>query len=114
MKHSILFLSLIFAFIACKEKSATELNKSPFSVADTALVLIQDEIPDIKTDVRYATTNNFTGKILYPSDKVYFRKCALDSLAKVQAELCAKGLSLKVYDAYRPLSVQKIMWGNTS
>jgi D-alanyl-D-alanine dipeptidase len=35
---------------------------------------------------------------------------AAESLHVVQTELRRKGLSLKVYDGYRPLSVQKKFW----
>jgi D-alanyl-D-alanine dipeptidase len=85
-------------------------NKPTFSPDDTALVLLRDIVPDILTDVRYATTNNFTKRQIYPDDLVFVRKIVADSLKAVQEELRLMGLSLKVYDAFRPLSVQKIMW----
>lgn len=64
----------------------------------------------IKLDIRYATTNNFTGKQVYPCAKAYLHKPAAEKLSKAQELLEAKGLGLMVYDAYRPLSVQKIFW----
>ena len=33
--------------------------------ADTVLIDITKAIPDIVVDLRYATTNNFTGKVVY-------------------------------------------------
>lgn len=74
------------------------------------LILLHDVIPDLLTDVRYATTNNFTGQVLYPSDTLWARKIVVDRLAAAQADAKRRGLQLKVYDAYRPLSIQKIMW----
>jgi len=64
----------------------------------------------VRFDLRYATTNNFMHKRLYPVAKGYLHRDAATALAEVQRELAAKNLGLKVYDAYRPLSVQQQMW----
>jgi D-alanyl-D-alanine dipeptidase len=78
---------------------------------DTSIVLLKSIDSTIVEDVRYATTNNFTGKILYPTNKVYLRKIAADSLAKANKYLKEKyGVRIKIFDGYRPLSVQRIMW----
>jgi|GEM_PF-5358063 len=61
-------------------------------------------------DVRYATINNFTGKKVYPCNRCFLQEPAALALDKVQQELAAQGLGLKIFDAYRPLSVQKIFW----
>jgi len=66
--------------------------------------------PRIKVDIRYATKDNFTGQIVYPLSKCFLRKRTAWKLNKVQKELEKKGLSLKVWDGYRPLHVQKIFW----
>lgn len=64
----------------------------------------------IRLDIRYATTNNFTGQPVYPCAKAYLHRPAAEKLSKAQELLEAGGLGLKVYDAYRPLRVQKIFW----
>lgn len=61
-------------------------------------------------DIRYATVNNFTKRKLYPVSKAKLRLEAAESLASVNRELKLKGLRLKIYDAYRPLSIQKKLW----
>ncbi len=66
--------------------------------------------PNILLDIRYATTNNFTGKIVYPEARAFLISDAAYSLDSVQRELETMGLGLKIYDAYRPLSVQKKFW----
>lgn len=66
--------------------------------------------PNIRLDIKYATTTNFTGKILYPSARCYLRSAVAQKLDKVQKELEAQGLGLKVFDGYRPRSVQYKMW----
>jgi len=61
-------------------------------------------------EVRYATTYNFTGQVLYPFPAVFLHKDAAAALQKVQEDLASQGLGLKIYDGYRPLSVQARMW----
>jgi len=74
------------------------------------LVDVQKTIPGVVLDIRYATTNNFTGQQLYPFAGCYLRRAAAEKLAAAQAELKPLGYGLKIYDGYRPLSVQRKMW----
>lgn len=61
-------------------------------------------------DIRYATDNNFTGKQVYPSARCFLRQDIASRLVKVQKILQRQGLGLKVYDCYRPFSVQEQFW----
>jgi len=90
----------------------TENNNKPIIISTNTsdLVDISTINPNIKKDIYYATTNNFTGQILYKSAKCYLRKTTAEKLNKVQKILEEKGLGLKVWDGYRPLSAQKKMW----
>lgn len=78
--------------------------------SDHDLVDVQKIIPGIALDIRYATTNNFTGQKLYPVARCCLRREAAESLKDVENELRGMGLALKIFDGYRPLSVQKKMW----
>ncbi|NQW30419.1 MAG: M15 family metallopeptidase [Ignavibacteria bacterium] len=78
--------------------------------ADTVLVRLHEVIPGMLTDVKYATPDNFTKQILYKSDVLFARRFALENLKGAQHDAQVLGLQLKVFDAYRPHSVQKIMW----
>jgi D-alanyl-D-alanine dipeptidase len=64
----------------------------------------------IKEEIRYATPNNFTKKAVYPEGKCLLRKPVAEALSRVQANAKIMSLSLKVWDCYRPLSVQKKLW----
>lgn len=64
----------------------------------------------IRLDIRYATKNNFTGTVIYPLAKCYLRRAVAEKLSCVQRELEKKGLGLKIYDGYRPLSAQRKLW----
>ncbi len=59
----------------------------------------------IQQDMRYAGANNFTGRPVkgYNAPECILKRGAAEALAKVQARLEPQGLSLKVYDCYRPV-----------
>jgi len=61
-------------------------------------------------DMRYATNNNFLGTVLYSRADCYLRESTAIRLVAVQRKLKTHGLSLKLFDCYRPLSVQWKMW----
>lgn len=61
-------------------------------------------------DIRYATKNNFTHETVYPLARCVLRKSVVQALSKVQTALKMQGFKLKIFDCYRPLSVQKKFW----
>jgi D-alanyl-D-alanine dipeptidase len=67
-------------------------------------VYLHDVDATILQDMRYATANNFTGHVVpgYAAPECVLVREAADALKAVQAELTPRGLSLKVYDCYRP------------
>lgn len=74
------------------------------------LVPLETVEPPCLPEVRYATRHNFTGRALYPLPRVFLHRDTARALTRVQRELERRGLGLKVWDAYRPLSVQWQMW----
>lgn len=74
------------------------------------LVLVNYEYDGFDIDLQYATKNNITGEILYEQNLMYLQKNTLEKLIQVNEELKTKGYKLKIWDAYRPLSVQKKLW----
>jgi zinc D-Ala-D-Ala dipeptidase len=88
---------------------------SPISVAakksiDNNLVNIKQFAPNIRQDIRYATVNNFMRRKLYPVARCLLHEPVAQQLKAVQIELEKDNLGLKVFDCYRPLSIQKEMW----
>ncbi|MBA4116475.1 MAG: D-alanyl-D-alanine dipeptidase, partial [Rubrobacter sp.] len=51
-----------------------------------ALVDLEREIPGVRLDIRYATTDNFMREQLYPVAKAYLRAPAATALAAAQRE----------------------------
>ena len=77
------------------------------------LVNIKHVVPSIKVALMYARTDNFCNRVLYHDlrDAYVLPACA-DALRKAQAELKRRrpDLSLCIFDATRPMSVQQTMW----
>ncbi|SJZ57692.1 D-alanyl-D-alanine dipeptidase [Porphyromonas circumdentaria] len=69
--------------------------------------------PEIVIDLRYATTDNFTGQQLYTDlNKAYLEKGFAQRIAKAQTILSRRrpGYRLVIFDAARPISVQRKMY----
>lgn len=67
-------------------------------------VRLSETAPGVRQDMRYAGANNFTGRPVpgYGAAQCWLRREAAEALAKAQAEAAADGLTLIVYDCYRP------------
>lgn len=78
---------------------------APDAVADTLLADVRSFDPTIAVDLRYATSNNFTGAPLpgYEANRAYLRREAAAALARVQKDLKPQSLGLKIFDGYRPV-----------
>ncbi len=99
-----LVITLIFLIIfPMNSTSEPAVEPEPF-------VNIEHIDPRIILDIRYATTNNFTKKILYSEPKCFLRASVAEKLHRVQNDLEPLGLGLKIYDGYRPLSVQRELY----
>jgi len=90
------------------------LDSSVAARPGSALVSLPQFIPGIVLDIRYATPHNFTGKSQYTQDAAWLRLHPAQALRQVQEALHKKGLSLKIYDAYRPYSVTCALWAATA
>ncbi len=79
---------------------------------DKKMIELKSLTPDLIYDIRYATTNNFMHRVMYPEKNNYtfLREPAAEKLSLVQKELNEKGLGLKIFDAYRPYSVTVKFW----
>ncbi len=87
------------------------LNATTKSNTNKQMVDIQKFIPGLILDLRYATTNNFMHKKLYPAiTTTYLKLPAAQALKRIESELKEMGLGLKIFDAYRPYSVTEKMW----
>ena len=102
MPTSVLLAGIVFLATACN-------GPAPQPPAPDLVDLAAVD-PTIRIDLRYATTDNFTGAAVYPVARCLLRRDAADRLARVQRRLRADGYGLLVWDCYRPLSVQERFW----
>ena len=77
---------------------------------DSRLIDVALTIPGIYIDLKYATSDNFTGQVVYDFQNCLLHKATVYQLQKVQAELETMGLSLKIWDGYRPFYAQWKFW----
>jgi CubicO group peptidase (beta-lactamase class C family)/D-alanyl-D-alanine dipeptidase len=69
--------------------------------------------PTLKLDIRYASTNNFTGSVFYQQAKAFMQRPAAEAVVRANARLKPQGLGLLIHDAYRPWHVTKMFWDAT-
>ena len=78
--------------------------------ADEELVDVLTYIPSLFVDLKYATEDNFVGMAIYDFTAPSLRYGTVRKLAEVQEELLEMGYSLKIWDAFRPVSAQFRLW----
>lgn len=130
MKRSIQLAYITGFFMALANGiSAQKLPLSPYGLAYINTVALYreslrnhpekqmvslDNIPGILLDLKYAGQNNFMHRNLYPENTrtTFLRKQVYQALDNVRMELGEKGITLVIFDAYRPYSVTIELWKN--
>jgi zinc D-Ala-D-Ala dipeptidase len=67
----------------------------------------------LRIDIRYATRNNFMGRVLYPVARALLQRPAAQALIRAQTRAESQGFGLLIHDAYRPWRITKMMWDET-
>lgn len=111
---SIILLTILINFSCPYQVRAVNTTVNSPIILDvegkTDFVDIQEAIPNLELDIKYATTNNFTHRQLYDTPEALLRKGTSDKLLKVAEEVGKNGYRLKIWDAYRGPNVQFVMW----
>lgn len=127
-----LWMLLLCCFLTgCTEVSPLEVTEIPTTIPETVpqtvvtkpceevvypdpqdmvFVAVEDYLPQVHTELKYATEDNFTGQVVYEFSTVYLRYGTLQKLAAVQTDLEELGLGLKIWDAFRPVAAQYKLW----
>lgn len=88
-------------------------GRTALSMERQGMVDVTSVDGSIQVSLMYSRADNFTGGVLYDDlRRAYLHPKAAAALAKAQKELkrLRPDLSLKVYDAARPMSIQQKMW----
>lgn len=91
-------------------QTVSEPQDLPREPEEDELVRVLDYIPEIRQDLAYATTDNFTGQRIYDFTDAYLRYGTVKKLALVCQELAQQGLGLKIWDGFRPVAAQAKLW----
>lgn len=74
------------------------------------MTLVVIDLPSVDIDLRYATTDNLTGRPIYRRALALLHPDALAALARAAVLADAQGLRLRLYDAFRPVEAQRRLW----
>lgn len=77
---------------------------APAAYMPEAFCYVDEAVPGIRTDLKYAGNDNFVGRPIagYAGRRAMLRKDAAMALKKAADELKEKGYGLLIWDAYRP------------
>lgn len=91
-------------FIVCTLVTLFSIGKGFSQQYPKGFASIDSVLSGVVLELRYASTNNFMGRIVkgYDSPKKVLSVEALKALKGVQDSLMRLGLGLKIFDAYRP------------
>lgn len=83
--------------------------------SDLDLVEIQSIDPTILVELKYQTSDNLAKKPIYPPEfRAQLRRGVAVKLAGAQRTLGLLGFRLKVWDAYRPMEAQRLLYAVNS
>lgn len=89
----------------CSTSALANCRDNPAEATQPDDIVALDSIaPDIIQDMRYASSDNFLGRPVdgYEQGRCYVTLATAKALATVQTKVREQGLSLKVFDCYRP------------
>ncbi|MDQ6471903.1 M15 family metallopeptidase [Flavobacterium sp. LHD-80] len=101
-----------FLFWNISSKAQNEVYASPVKqvIPDTSFVNLKDFSTDFVYDMKYATEDNFLKAKVYDCAECVLRMKTVKALIAANNDFKKKGFRIKLYDCYRPLSIQKRMW----
>lgn len=97
---------IILTLSACANHPPAEAG----NFRNSELIEINTLDSTIRLDVRYATTNNFTGRQVYREARAFLQRPAAEAMVRANLELRPMGYGIMVFDGYRPWSVTKKFW----
>mgnify|MGYP001212645055 CR=1 FL=1 len=78
-----------------------------------SLVEISSKSHNVSLNIRYATEYNFTGAPVYGRQECYLHEEAEEYLIKAMSYAENLGYRFKIFDAFRPVEAQWLLWNHT-
>lgn len=110
LRRRFVILYLTLSLVAAAEATAQQGPPREENKREADLVELVTLDPTIKLDIRYATANNFVGRVVYPEARAFLQRDAAEAVVRVHKKLRAEGLGLVIFDGYRPWSITKLFW----
>ncbi|KAA0942659.1 D-alanyl-D-alanine dipeptidase [Pseudomonas sp. ANT_H14] len=74
------------------------------------LIEIDPQAYGVQIDMIYASADNLTGTVIYRNNRCLLHNEAAACLHKASRAARQAGLTLRLYDAYRPAYAQQLLW----
>lgn len=84
--------------------------EEPTQLQDDEFVPAVDHVPHLRVELAYATEDNFTGQKIYSFTQAYLRYGTAKKLASAAQSLALLGYGLVIWDGYRPVYAQQLLW----
>lgn len=104
INKSVFFIIAFFYSIIINAQNKVE------PIADTTFVNLKEYSQDFVYDMKYATEDNFLKAKVYDCAECLLRLKTVQALMAANEDFIKKGFKIKLFDCYRPLSIQNRMW----
>lgn len=96
--------------ISAKAQNEAYAEPVEHKIEDTTFVNLKEYSKDFIYDMKYATEDNFLKAKVYDCAECFLRLKTVKALIEANKDFIKKGYKIKLYDCYRPLSIQQKMW----
>jgi D-alanyl-D-alanine dipeptidase len=114
MRTAAVRLALVCLLVATPSAAQDRPPRDPKATRQADLVELVTLDAAIRLDIRYAKTNNFLGKPVYPEARAFLQRPAAEALVRAHRALAPLGYGLLIHDGYRPWTITKLFWDMTA
>lgn len=82
--------------------SLSDFRKAVAEHPEYEMTDLEAYLSNARFDIRYATSNNFTGEVIYPEARAFARIKVAEALKAAEDSVNRAGLGFYLFDAYRP------------
>lgn len=107
--YSIKSLLFFLGLSLLNSNNISSQNVQPI-VSDSTFVNLKEYSTAFIYDMKYATEDNFLKAKVYDCAECYLRLKTVKALIAANTSFQESGYTIKIFDCYRPLTIQKRMW----
>ena len=107
---TLFFLISLFWMVSSQAQNEVYSSETTQEISDTTFVNLRDYSSDFVYDMKYATEDNFLKAKVYDCAECMLRYKTVKALIAANKEFMKDNCKIKLFDCYRPLSIQQKMW----